>query len=226
MGTANGIARPGTDVYLLAENRLVREALACVLRKRAGISVVGVKPATDSAIADVAVSGCQVVLTDRLTTFHGANFIQELVEQLQRVKIVLFGMDDDPDTFWQAACLGISGYLLKDASANEIIAAVRGVAQGEAVCPPRLCMTLIQRLAQQTRAAAASGPALAAKLLLTHRQMELVGLVAKGMTNKEIAANLNLSEFTVKNHIHRIMKQVDADSRHEVVEMVRAQQPV
>jgi DNA-binding NarL/FixJ family response regulator len=97
-----------------------------------------------------------------LTTFHGTNFIQELVEQLQRVKIVLFGMDDDPYTFWQAACLGISGYLLKDASANEIIAAVRGVAQGEAVCPPRLCMTLIQRLAQQTRAAAASGPALAA----------------------------------------------------------------
>jgi DNA-binding NarL/FixJ family response regulator len=57
---------------------------------------------------------------------------------------------------------------------------------------------------------------------LTRRQLELVGLVARGMTNKEIAASLNLSEFTVKNHIRRIMKEVDADDRHEAVAMVRA----
>jgi DNA-binding NarL/FixJ family response regulator len=136
---------------------------------------------------------------------------------------VLFGMDDDPCTFWQAACLGINGYLLKDASANEIIGAVRAVAHGEAVCPPHLCMALIQRLAQRSRTDLPESAGFPTKPSLTHRQMQLVDLVAKGMTNKEIAANLNLSEFTVKNHIHRIMKQVDADSRHQVVEMVRAQ---
>jgi DNA-binding NarL/FixJ family response regulator len=223
MGTTNQIPLPGTDVYLLAENRLVRETLARMLRKRAGICVVGVKSATDSAIEDVVVSGCEVVLTDRLTIFRGATFIQHRAEQLPRLKIVLFGMDDDPSTFWQAACLGINGYLLKDASANEIIAAVRSVAHGEAVCPPHLCMTLIQRLAQRSRTDFTESAGFPTKPSLTHRQMQLVDLVAKGMTNKEIAANLNLSEFTVKNHIHRIMKQVDADSRHQVVEMVRAQ---
>jgi len=222
MGTTNQSPLPGTDVYLLAENRLVRETLARMLRKRAGICVVGVKSATDSAIEDVVVSGCEVVLTDRLTIF-GGSFVRHRAEQLPRLKIVLFGMDDDASTFWQAACLGINGYLLKDASANEIIGAVRAVAQGEAVCPPHLCMTLIQRLAQRSRTDLAESASFPAKPSLTHRQMQLVDLVAKGMTNKEIAANLNLSEFTVKNHIHRIMKQVDADSRHQVVEMIRAQ---
>jgi DNA-binding NarL/FixJ family response regulator len=57
---------------------------------------------------------------------------------------------------------------------------------------------------------------------LTLRQQELVGLVAKGLTNKEIASRLNLSEFTVRNHIHRILKQVDAGSRSEAVETIRA----
>ena len=60
------------------------------------------------------------------------------------------------------------------------------------------------------------------KLGLTYRQRQLVSLVARGLTNKEIAANLNLSEFTVKNHLHRIMKRVQAESRHEAVDVVRA----
>jgi len=60
------------------------------------------------------------------------------------------------------------------------------------------------------------------KLGLTYRQRQLMTLVARGLTNKEIAANLNLSEFTVKNHIHRIMKQIHAENRQEAVDVVRA----
>ncbi len=60
------------------------------------------------------------------------------------------------------------------------------------------------------------------KFGLTYRQRQLAALVAKGLTNKEIAANLNISEFTVKNHIHRIMRQVDADSRYEAVDVIRS----
>jgi DNA-binding NarL/FixJ family response regulator len=60
------------------------------------------------------------------------------------------------------------------------------------------------------------------KFRLTNRQRQLVALLAGGLSNKEIAANLNLSEFTVKNHIHRIMREVDAENRYEVVDVVRA----
>jgi DNA-binding NarL/FixJ family response regulator len=223
MGISNSqIARSGADVYLLAENRLLRETLARLLQKRAGMCVVGIRAATDSAIEAILESHCEVVLTDCLTTCQGTSLIRELLERLPRLRIVLFGMDEDPNAFWQSACLGVSGYLLKNASASEIIAAVRAVSQGEAACPPRLCMSLIQRLAQQSRMLATTESVPGAKAYLTHRQLELVDLVGKGLTNKQIAASLNLSEFTVKNHIRRIMKQVDAGNRHEAVEMVRA----
>jgi two-component system response regulator DegU len=61
-----------------------------------------------------------------------------------------------------------------------------------------------------------------ARRLLTYRQLEVLGLVAQGMSNKENRGNLNLSEYTVKNHVRRIMKQVDADDRHEAVCVIRA----
>ncbi len=217
-------ASKSTSTYLLAENRLVRETLARVLRsKRTGINVVGVQPPTESAVEVAFATGSEVILTDSLLIFRHGNFRKCQDTQAPGVKIVLFGMDEDSNTFWRAACFGVSGYLLKDASASEIFGAVRAVAQGEAVCPPRLCMTLIKRIAQRSQTDPSETFSSAAKSPLTHRQKQLVDLVAKGMTNKEIAVNLNLSEFTVKNHIHRIMKQVDAGNRHHAVEMIRAQ---
>jgi len=113
----------------------------------------------------------------------------------------------------------VTGYLLKDASASDVVTAVRAVARGEAVCPPQLCHILFRFVAQMAKEMPAQN---ALKPDLTLRQQQLVSLVAKGLTNKEIAARLNLSEYTVRNHIHRILKQVDAESRSEAVETIRA----
>jgi DNA-binding NarL/FixJ family response regulator len=213
----------GINVFLIADNRLLRETLARLLQKRAGIGVVGVSRGAASAWEEIAASHCEIVLTDCLTSDRDTSLVSELFEHLPQIKVVLFGMDEDPDVFLKFALLGVGGYVLKDASAAEIISAVRGVAQGEAACPPKLCMTLIQHLSreygQRPRISSQQG---SGKRLLTHRQLELMDLVAKGMSNKEIAANLNLSEFTVKNHMCRIMKQVDADDRHEAVDVIRA----
>ena len=129
-------------------------------------------------------------------------------------------MDSDEEQFLAAVRSGVMGYLLKDASASDLVAAVRAVYRGEAVCPPQLCATLFRFVAHVVEETAVKRTA--AKPDLTLRQQQLVTLVAKGLTNKEIASQLNLSEFTVRNHIHRILKQVDAGSRSEAVETIRA----
>jgi len=115
---------------------------------------------------------------------------------------------------------GMTGYLLKGASASDVVAAVRAVFRGEAVCPPQLCSTLFRFVAQKARNVPLQNST--PKPDLTLRQQQLVTLVAKGLTNKEIASHLNLSEFTVRNHLHRILKQVDAGVRSEAVETIRA----
>jgi DNA-binding NarL/FixJ family response regulator len=123
----------------------------------------------------------------------------------------------------QAVRLGVHGYVLKSASASELVDAVRGVAQGEAVCPTKLCKVLFQALASEANQQAAIAEQRAGmRFELTQRQRQLMSLVAMGLSNKEIAANLNLSEFTVKNHIYRVMKQVDAQNRHEACHLIRA----
>src|SRR6266436_6212711 len=219
----NGSSPSGISVFLIAENRLLRETLSRLLQKRAGIDVVGVSRGAGSAWEEIAASRCEIVLTDCLTSDRNTRLVSELFEKLPQIKVVLFGMHEDPDVLLKFAFLGVSSYVLKDASAAEIISAVRGVAQGEAACPPKLCMTLIQHMSREYKQRPmVSGQRDHARRVLTFRQLELLGLVARGLSNKEIAANLHLSEFTVKNHVRRIMKQVDAEDRHEAVDVIRA----
>ena len=130
-------------------------------------------------------------------------------------------MEDDSEIFLQAVRSGVSGYILGEASAEEMIAGVRQVAAGEAVCPPWLCNHLFQFVARTTREGSMIlNQRLCMKLGLTARQQQLVALLARGFTNKEIAESMCLSEFTVKNHVHRIMRQLNAASRYAAVQTV------
>jgi DNA-binding NarL/FixJ family response regulator len=128
-------------------------------------------------------------------------------------------MNEDPDFFLRAVRRGIAGYVLKSASAADLLDAIRTVAQGDAACPPQFCKVLFHTVAAAT--IDVKDDRATTQFDLTQRQRQLMSLVAMGLSNKEIAANLNLSEFTVKNHIYRVMKQVDAESRHEAATLIR-----
>jgi DNA-binding NarL/FixJ family response regulator len=133
-------------------------------------------------------------------------------------RLLLIGMSNEPQQFLAAVREGVTAYLLKEASINEVIEAVHSTFRGEAVCPPELCSFLFHHVAQMARSK--SAPPFGERPNLTLRQRKLIALVAQGLTNKEIAARLNLSEYTIKNHLSRIMKQVDADSRGDAVQAI------
>jgi DNA-binding NarL/FixJ family response regulator len=113
------------------------------------------------------------------------------------------------------------GYVLKDASALEVVETIREVVAGEAVCPPQLCTFLFRYVARQSHHV----PNFHVKLGLglTHREQQLVLLIGRGLTNKEIASELNLAEQTVRNHVHRMLRKVGASDRLAVVELCRMQ---
>jgi two-component system response regulator DevR len=206
-------------LYVVAENRLLRETLVRLFRKRSEISIVGDTCCSDSAIEDIASAKSDLLLLDCFETKHTSDdWLADLQEIAPEIKIILFGMDEDPDVFLRAVRRGVAGYVLKNASATDLLDAVRTVAQGEAVCPAKFCKVLFKTLAAGTTE---YKDGRATQFDLTQRQRQLMSLVAMGLSNKEIAANLNLSEFTVKNHIYRVMKQVDAQSRHEAVSLIR-----
>jgi len=206
-------------VFLLIGNRLLRDTLLRLFRKPADVAIVGQGSPAATARADMQEANCDVILTDSIPASTSPPDDAPAQNCLD-AELLLVGMEDDEEQFLTAVRAGSSGYLLKDASAADVLSAVRSISGGEAVCPPRLCLSLFKCVADEARENSRRDSD--SRPSLTLRQQQLVSLVARGLTNKEIANELNLSEFTVKNHLHRIMKQVDAESRYEAVESARA----
>jgi DNA-binding NarL/FixJ family response regulator len=222
IGKMNCAAESSISIYLLVQNRLVLDVFMRLFRKRTGFTVVGDSNDVAEALAELAGRPCDVLLLHSLEALRSVGQWVETAGELRKIKVVLFGMEEDPEYFLQAVRLGVCGYLLNDASLVEMIAAVRAVAQGEAICPAKLCKTLFDYVSRVSRPQSEKvKPRRHAASGLTCRQRQLMQLVAKGMTNKEIAASLQLSEFTIKNHIHRIMAHLQADSRHQAVDLIR-----
>jgi two-component system, NarL family, response regulator DegU len=209
------------NVFLATENRLLRDTLARLLRKQSGIRVAGMVVNPENISGQVQESACDTVLTDFSPGSSNAPLLRALHEENSQLKIILIGMEDDPEIFMNAVRLGARGYVLKDASALEIVTAIRRVGRGEAICPANLCMALMEHVWNEERRKL-QPPCTAVSSRLTHRQVQLMNLVADGLSNKEIATSLNLSQYTVKNHLRRVMRQVEATNRYDAVEFMRA----
>src|ERR1700704_6846226 len=211
---------PAIRIFLLIENRLLREALIRLFRKRPELLVVGQSGHGEATPRQIVDTQCDVLLLDSFQPAWLPANIAFPSEGRGAFKAVLIGMESGEEQFLAAVRSGATGYLLQDASASDVVAAVRAVFRGEAVCPSQLCSTLFRFIAHMAREMPVQS--VSSRPNLTLRQQQLVTLVAKGLTNKEIASHLNLSEFTVRNHIHRILKQVDAANRRDAVDTLRA----
>jgi len=211
-----------TKLFLIIENRMLREAMTTLFQRQPDFALLDSIRYSSSAYKLIAASACDILLADQASaSAFPANFIGDLLSMSPGRKAILFGMENDPELFLEAVRSGTSGYLLGEASAEETIAAVRRVVAGEAVSPPCLCHHLFQFVARSSREGSMIlNQRLCQRLGLTARQQQLMALLARGFTNKEIAESMRLSEFTVKNHVHRIMRRLNAQSRYAAVQTV------
>jgi DNA-binding NarL/FixJ family response regulator len=207
-------------VFILAENRLLREALTRILSKKSDMRVVGASAFSPGVVQDIQTAAPHVLLSDSAAVaLSELRLVSEVRSAVPGIKVVMIGMDADRETFLRAVRDGVAGYVLKDASAIEVAAAVRSVANDDAVCPPSLCRVLFEQVSQQS-----SHPAsfvIRHSLGLTRREQQLVQMISRGFTNKEIAVQLSLSEQTIKNHIHRMLRKLGASDRLAAVEICR-----
>lgn len=200
------------EVFLLAENRLLREALIRILTKKSDLRVVGAAAYSQAALEQLKATRPSIVLLDSIgPVFSEARLVASLQAAIPGVRVAMIDMEPDQQTFLRAVREGVVGYVLKDASATEVAATIRAVSAGEAVCPPSLSMSLFNLVKSHPFPAATTR-------ILSRREEELLALLRERLTNKEIAARLNLSEQTVKNHVHRILRKVGAPDRVAVVD--------
>ncbi len=201
----------------MAENCLLREALVRVLRNKDDVRVVGAVAFSPSALEIISAANPDVVLFDSASVaLTGPRLVSQMRRAAETRKAVMIGMDEDEATFLWAVREGVVGYVLKDASASDIVRAIRAVATGEAVCPPRFSASLFQCAAREL--ALSYQPTQETKFGLSRREQQLVGLIRVGFSNKEIGTRLSLSEQTVKNHVHRILRKVGVANRLDIAE--------
>ena len=206
-------------VIIADDQRVVREGLRTVLELLDGISVVAVAEDGERAVAAARELGADVVLMDlRMPELDGVQATRRLSAQMPTVAVlVLTTYADDSDVF-PALRAGARGYLTKDADAGEILAAIQAVHRGETHLDPAVQARLVAAVAQAPASAEPAGaPAHELPDGLTTREAEVLTLIARGLSNHEIAEQLVISNATVKTHVNRLLMKTGARNRAQAV---------
>jgi DNA-binding NarL/FixJ family response regulator len=218
----NGGAEPRARVYIATENRLLGEALSRVLTRQGDIEVVRSNCTGPLRVEELVEEKADILLlTSRGSLAEDIFVIRQARLTAPTVRILLVGMTEDETEFFQYVRAGIRGYLPRDASAEDVLEAMKAVQAGEAVCPGSLCALLFRFFERE--ATSVHSASIHPRLGLTRREQQIVPLIAQGLTNKEIANQFCLSEQTVKNHLYRMKHKVGADDRFGIVHLCRTQ---
>jgi DNA-binding NarL/FixJ family response regulator len=205
-------------VAVVDDQALVRSGFAVLLHSADGIEVVGEGCDGREAVELARRSRPDVILMDiRMPEMDGLEATRRITsdEAMASTRILILTMFDLDEYVFEALRAGASGFLLKDTLPVELLAAVRVVASGEALLAPKVTSRLIEQFVQQRPAApTAPHPSLGT---LTDREREVLGAVARGLSNAEIAENLFMSHGTAKTHVSRLLTKLDARDRAQLV---------
>jgi DNA-binding NarL/FixJ family response regulator len=203
-------------VLVVDDQDLVRAGFCVILDTAEGISVVGEAGNGADAVAAARGLDPDVVLMDiRMPGMDGLEATRQIAAQPGGCpKIVILTTFDLDDYVYEALRAGASGFLLKDAPRHDLIAAVRAAAAGDAMLAPSVTRLVIETFARKPPAMAPSPSRLAS---LTARERDILGLVARGRSNAEIAADLVVSEATVKTHVSRLLAKLGLRDRVQAV---------
>jgi DNA-binding NarL/FixJ family response regulator len=205
-----------TNVLIVDDQALVRVGLRKILESEPDTEVVGEAGDGEDAIEAARRLRPDVVLMDiRMPVLDGIEATRRIVAAQPGARVLVlttFGLDG---YVFEALRAGASGFMLKDAPPEEIAAAVRIVASGEALLAPAVTRSVIDEFARQPRPAPAGPPAAVAEL--TPREREVLDLLARGLSNPEICARLVISEATAKTHVARILQKLGLRDRVQAV---------
>ncbi|MGC0373010.1 response regulator [Streptomyces sp. SAI-229] len=205
-----------TTVLIVDDQALQRMGFSMLLEAQAGMTVVGEATNGSEAVRATAQLRPDVVLMDvRMPGMDGIEATRRIVKSGGRSRILVLTTFDLDEYAYEALRAGASGFLLKDALPEELVAGVRAVAAGDAVISPGLTRKLIDTFSDRLPG---RSPQQENRLAgLTQREREVLTAIATGWTNTEIAEHLHLAESTVKSHIGRILTKINARDRVQAV---------
>ena len=202
-------------VVVVDDQELFRRGLIMLIAAEDDIDVVGEASDGDEAAELAASTVPDVVLMDvRMPKRSGIEACRTIKQVAPSAKIIMLTVSDEEGDLYDAIKNGASGYLLKDASIDQVAQAIRVVADGQSLISPSMAAKLLEEFKSIT--SVGSKPDVIMPKL-TDRELEVLNLVARGLNNREIARDLYISENTVKNHVRNILEKLQLHSRMEAV---------
>jgi DNA-binding NarL/FixJ family response regulator len=200
-----------TRALIVGRSRIHRDALAAVLARGERVHVVGMASHREEIFAHLEAERPDIVLID-VTMSDVASTVVDIRARAPGVKVVAITLGETEAEVVALAEAGVAGYVVADASLEDLTVAVESAARGELYCSPRVAFTLLRRvgaLAMQIKTEEGAGPLSE----LTPREQDILKLVDQGMSNKEIAKQLGIGVATAKNHVHNILEKLHVHRR-------------
>lgn len=208
-----------TRILIVDDQALFREGLRTLLSVQNDFSVVAEASNGEEALRLAVQYQPEVVLMDlRMPIMDGVKATQRLHEINPSIRVIVLTTFDDDESIFDGLRAGAVGYLLKDVSSEKLFEAVRAAADGNYFLLPSVTAKVVAEFA---RLSIASAPAHELTNPLSTREIEILGLVAAGLSNREIADRLVISEGTVKNHLTNILSKLNARDRMQAVARAR-----
>ncbi len=204
-------------ILIVDDQALFREGLRTLLSVQAGLEVVGEAGNGEEALRQADSLKPDVILMDlQMPVMDGAAATRRLKTQMPSVKVIILTTFDDDENVFEGLRAGAVGYLLKDTPSAKLVEAIRLAARGESFLEPSVAAKVVSEFARLS-----PRPADALAEPLSERELEVLRLVARGASNKEIAAGLVIAEGTVKNHLTNILAKLDVTDRTEAAVKAR-----
>ncbi len=200
-------------VLLVDDHILFRRGLSALMAARDDIEVVGEAEDGYDAVEKAMALRPDVVLMDiQMPLCDGIRATRAILEKIPRIKILILTISDEDDHVFEAIKAGAHGYLLKNIQPEILVQAITGVVKGEAPISGAVAARLLKEFSMNWTVPAVSS----SDPHLSEREREILTLVARGSSNKEIGAQLVITEGTVKNHLHNILAKLHVRNRAEI----------
>jgi len=203
-------------ILVIDDNRLVREGLGALLAAQPDLTVVAAVEDTTTGLSRLLELTPHIVLVDAgMDNGDSHHFVETLRKTAPEAKVIVMDLLPAPEDVIEFVQAGANGFVMKDATVEDLVSTIRSVALGADFVPPALTGTLLTHIAQQA-AAVRHAPGVAEAVRMTKREKEIMNLIAEGMSNKEIAQRLSIATYTVKSHVHNILEKLALHSRLQI----------
>ncbi|HLP17933.1 MAG TPA: response regulator transcription factor [Bacteroidota bacterium] len=212
-------------ILVVEDNRLLRERISTMLASESDIKVTAALDNGETLLRMLDTTNADVVLLDLgLGNHENLRLVRAIKKSRPAIFIIVMDLIENQSLLLEYVQAGVVGFILKDATAREVVHTIRSVAGGVTVFPPHLAASLFsQSMMQRGRFRGVEAFGEAGRT--TKRQRQVIDLIATGLTNKEIARTLHLSPYTVKSHVHNILEKFSLHTRVQIANHVRKTDP-